>query len=63
MARTLKITKEMITDAAVEVIRTDGSEKLNARSVARVLGCSTQPVLYQFQTMDDLILAAYARAL
>ena len=62
MARTLKITKEMITDAAVEVIRTDGSEKLNARSVARVLGCSTQPVLYQFQTMDDLILAAYARA-
>ena len=62
MARTLKITKEMITDAAVEVIRNDGYEALNARSVAKELGCSTQPVLYQFQTMEELVLAAYAKA-
>ena len=62
MARTLKITKEMITDAALEVIRKDGTESLNARSIAKTLGCSTQPVLYQFQTMEELIHATYAKA-
>ena len=57
-----RITKEMIVDATVEVVRQDGTQGVNARSVARQLGCSTQPIMYQFATMEELVQAAYERA-
>ena len=47
-----KITREMIIDAAYEIVRESGEGSLNARSIADRLGCSTQPVLYVFRTMD-----------
>ena len=55
----VKITKEMIMGASLEVIRSDGHENLNARTIAQKLGCSTQPVLYSFKTMDEIREAAY----
>ncbi|MBQ3404577.1 MAG: TetR/AcrR family transcriptional regulator [Oscillospiraceae bacterium] len=58
----VRITEEMIVGAATEIIREKGLEKLNARAVAEKLGCSTQPVLYCFATMEELKRAAYARA-
>ena len=56
-----RITKNMVVDAAVEIIRESGLDGLNARVVAQKLGCSTQPVLYCFATMEDLKKAAYAQ--
>ena len=55
----VKVTKQMVADAAFEVIRANGHESLNARSIAERLGCSTQPVLYSFKTVDEIRQAAY----
>ena len=55
----VKITKEMVADASFEVIRASGHENLNARTIAEYLGCSTQPVLYSFKTVDEIREAAY----
>lgn len=57
-----KITKDMIIDAAFEVARTEGAENINARTVAQKLGCSTQPVMYHFATIEDMKKAVYAKA-
>jgi AcrR family transcriptional regulator len=55
----VKITKKMIEDASFEVIRRTGHENLNARTISEYLGCSTQPVLYSFKTVDEIREAAY----
>lgn len=57
-----KITKQMVADASFEVVRMYGHENLNARTIAEHLGCSTQPVLYGFKTVDEIREAAYAIA-
>lgn len=56
-----KITKDMVVDAAFEIARTEGAEQINARTVSQRLGCSTQPVMYHFATIDDLKRAAYEK--
>ena len=56
-----RITKDMILDAAVAVVRESGFENVNARTVSRRLHCSTQPVMYHFSTIDSLKRAAFAR--
>ena len=56
-----RITKDMIIDAAVEVVRQNGSESINARTVAQQLHCSTQPVMYHFATIDSLKRTAFTR--
>lgn len=57
-----KITREMIIDAALYIARTEGYENVNARTVAKRLGCSTQPVMYHFATIEELKRAAYEKA-
>lgn len=57
-----KITKDMIIDAAFEVARESGAENINARTIANRLNCSTQPVMYHFETIEELKKAAYAKA-
>ncbi|MCM1046075.1 MAG: TetR/AcrR family transcriptional regulator [Candidatus Gastranaerophilales bacterium] len=57
-----KITKEMVIDAAFEVARAEGVESINARTVSQKLGCSTQPVMYHFATIEELKRAAYEKA-
>ena len=57
-----RITKEMIIQAAVEVVRQKGYENVNARTVAAVLRCSTQPVMYHFATIESLKKAAFGKA-
>lgn len=49
-----KITKEMILEAAFKITRELGFEAVNARSLAKVIGCSTQPIFSQYATMTDL---------
>ena len=58
----VKITKEVIVQAGMEIVRRDGEAGLNARSIAAVLGCSTQPVFSNYDSMDELRLAVLAGA-
>ena len=57
-----RTTKEMIIDAAFEIARETGAEAINARTVSNKLGCSTQPVMYHFKTIEELKKAVYSRA-
>ena len=58
----IKVSRENILEAAVEIVRKNGHAALNARSVAAALGCSTQPVFSNFATMEELKLAVVAAA-
>ena len=58
----VKTTKEAIVATAVELVRRQGAQGLNARAVAAVLGCSTQPIFSNFATMEDLREAVVAEA-
>lgn len=57
-----KISREMIIEAAYEIVKESGAEYLNARTIAERLGCSTQPVLYVFKTMDEIRESVYQKA-
>jgi len=56
-----KVTKEMIIEAAFEIAKEMGAENINARTVSQKLGCSTQPVLYHFKTIEDVRIAAHKK--
>lgn len=56
-----KVTRDDIVEAAFRIARTQGVERINARSVAGELGCSTQPVLYHFASVEEVRRAAYRR--
>ena len=55
----VKVTREMVANASFEIIRKKGHENLNTRTIAEYLGCSTQPVLYSFRTVDEIRETAY----
>jgi AcrR family transcriptional regulator len=54
MPRATVLTKEVILNAAFEIVRKDGFGALSARSVARRLGCSVSPAYDTFGSMDGL---------
>ncbi len=58
----VRVTREMILDAAFAVAREAGAAAVNARTVAARLRCSTQPVLYHFGTMEALRRAVCEKA-
>lgn len=58
-----RISKEAIIDAAAAVLRIGGVEAINARSVAKALGCSTQPIYLSFRNMEELKSALTQRAI
>ena len=58
----VKITREAIVDTAVEIVRKEGAQAVNARTLAAVLGCSTQPIFSNFASMEQLRLAMVERA-
>ena len=49
-----RITREMILEAAYAIAREQGAEQINARTISKRLGCSTQPVLYYFDRIQDI---------
>lgn len=55
-------TKEVMIEGAFQLVRERGHEALSARSLASYLGCSTQPVMYQFPSLDTLRELTYQRA-
>lgn len=54
MAPKVKITKEDILNRAVDMVKQNGIESLNARALAKELECSTQPIFSNYKTMDEL---------
>lgn len=54
MPTTVKITKEMIIQAAFQIVRENGLEHLTNKEIADKLHCSIQPIYYQFKNVDDL---------
>lgn len=62
MGRPTKITRPEILAAALELVRREGADCLNARSLAKELGCSTQPVFSNFSSMEEVRQAVMERA-
>ena len=50
----VKITKKDIIETALDLIRKNGQESINARSIAGALNCSTQPIFSNFSGMEEL---------
>lgn len=50
----IKVTRENIIAASLEVVRENGAKDLNARAIAKKLNCSTQPIFSNYSTMEDL---------
>ncbi len=50
----VKITKDQLIGTAMELVRAEGEQAINARRIANTLGCSTQPVFSNFATMEEL---------
>ena len=57
-----RITKDMIIDAGLGVVRSEGQDSLNVRRIAAELNCSTQPIMYHYKTVDELKADIYAAA-
>ena len=59
----IKISKQDIIDASLTLIRKDGESALNARALASYIGCSTQPIFSNYQSMEalklDVVRSAY----
>lgn len=58
-----RVSRDQIIDAAVDVLRDGGFSAVNARSVAKKIGCSTQPIYFSFKSMDELKAALTERAI
>lgn len=50
----VKISKKDIINKGLELIRNKGEAAINARYLASALGCSTQPIFSNFESMEDL---------
>ena len=62
MSKKPTATKEAMIEGAFRLIREKGHEYLTARNLAAFLGCSTQPIMYQFPNLDVLRDLTYQRA-
>lgn len=51
---TTRITKEMILNAAFEITRHEGIEKVSNREIAKKMNCSIRPIYYQFKNSGEL---------
>lgn len=58
-----RITREMILERSFEMFCAEGMGAVNARSVAKALNCSTQPIFSYYTGMDDLKQTLYQKAL
>ena len=54
MSKEVKITKDMILEAAFDIVREKGLEEVSNRSIAKRLECSIRPIYYQFNNSDEL---------
>ena len=61
MSTKIKISKDMILDAAFNIVRKDGMEKLSNRELANRLKCSIRPIYYQFENVQQMQKELYAK--
>ena len=54
MTRKATISREMILEAALKILIRDGYAAVNVKTIAKELGCSTQPVVWHFENMEGL---------
>ena len=54
MPTKIRISKDLILDAAFEIVRQDGMEKLSNRELANKLKCSIRPIYYQFENVEEM---------
>lgn len=54
MSAKKQVTRQNIIDGAYNLVRKSGMSALNARSLAKWLGCSTRPIYLSFSSMDEL---------
>lgn len=54
MARTVRITEEMLISAGTALVLREGLSALNIRRVAAELNCSIQPIFKNFGSMENL---------
>lgn len=50
----VRISKDDIIKTAIDLVRTNGDDAINARAIAHALGCSTQPIFSNFDSMEQL---------
>lgn len=55
MPKQIKISKKDILSAALEIVRSEGIEKVSNREIARKLNCSIRPIYYQFENSEELL--------
>ena len=61
MPTKIRISKDMILDAAFEIVRKDGIEKLSNRELANKLKCSIRPIYYQFKNVEEMQKELYTK--
>ena len=61
MPTQIKISKDMILNAAFEIVRENGIEKLNNREIAKSLKCSIRPIYYQFKNVEEMMEELYKK--
>jgi AcrR family transcriptional regulator len=54
MARKTQISKDVILEAAFHMLLRDGYAVINITSLAKEIGCSTQPIAWHFGNMEGL---------
>ena len=54
MSAKKQITKETILEAAYEIVRSEGMDALNMRSLAKKCKCSTQPIYLSFSGAEEI---------
>ena len=63
MARKVTITPEIILQNALEMVIDEGYQALSVHSLAKKIGCSTQPIVWHFENMEGLRIKLYEYAL
>lgn len=54
MGRKTQITKEIMLQAAYEILKEEGYSMVNIKTIAAKVGCSTQPISWQFGNMQKM---------
>lgn len=55
MPRKVQYSREIIIDAAIEMVRAKGADSINARDLGEWLGCSSRLLFTAFRNMEELI--------
>lgn len=63
LARKTQVSKEMILQAALDMLIRDGYSAINIKTLSEEIGCSTQPLVWHFESMAGLRKALAEHAL